>query len=328
MGQRRRPVAVTRLGIIWLLCSVIACSGDDDDAAGAGAGGTRAADGDGATGDNADAGAGDKADGGRGPDAHRDGGATADAGPAPDAASESGAATDGSAATDGGAPQDATADTDAASGADAGPACFDNVLLILDESASMSEAWDTSSRLEGMRAAVVGAVTAHAGALRVGALFFPNLACIAGLPTPDGGAVLPLSDAMQIDFRSGSDFLEAWNARLASAQALGIGTPLQEAFDRADVGLGSAALSGTTRVVLITDGDGNCIASEPTQTPDARTTAWKAAGIDTRVVSLASADAPQLADIATAAGTPLAQPTTAAELAARVLELLDPACSP
>lgn len=222
-------------------------------------------------------------------------------------------------------------DDDQDSGAD--PGCVSpNVLFVFDESGSMEDAWGDATRLQGARAAVTAAVAAHAETLTAGALFFPTAACVPFLPPPLGGAVYPLSHAMQIDFRSGADFLQAWDEHRSALDVnQAIGTPLEEALDRADVGLSAASLPGTTRVVLITDGDGNCLADEastgtPSDTPRNRASAWAAAGIETYAVSVAPTASAQLDEIAAGSGIRVERPVDSAALTALLYELLGPDC--
>jgi len=198
-------------------------------------------------------------------------------------------------------------------------ACSDrrNVLLLFDRSASMQDAWLNSglSRLAAAQQAVQSALAAHGAPLTIGALFFPTAACVVQLPPPPGGAVAPIGEAPQIDFQqSAAAFSVLWSERfMAVDQAMGLGTPLDEAFDRADVALGAAALSGSTAIVLISDGDGNCLADAqqsgvPSDTPQNRVATWLAQGIEVHLISLASMATPQLDAIAAAAGVSIARP--------------------
>lgn len=203
----------------------------------------------------------------------------------------------------------------AAAGAGGGSCAAHTVLFVFDESGSMGELFGSGTRLEAARAALQTVVADHADMLTAGALFFPSVACVPFFPAPPGGAVLPFSDPMQIGFRDADAFLEAWSERLsAMTVSQGIGTPLQEAFDRADVGLATAP-ADPMRVVLITDGEGNCMTDVadggvptgvPTALPEEHAMAWAAAGYDLHVVALVPAPVAQLDAIAAAAGATVA----------------------
>lgn len=186
-----------------------------------------------------------------------------------------------------------------------------NLLVVFDQSLSMNDAWGTSNKLQAAQDALSGAITPLADQLTIGAILFPTIACI---PFPAmGGNVAPITDPLQISFRPGPDFLTAWNALWPAGMADGLGTPVNEAMDRAAVALQEAAgtLTGVTAVMLFTDGAPTCW-PDPMQTgiPTALETAtaagWLAASpsIKTYVVGLPGAmDAPILNDIAVSGGT-------------------------
>lgn len=72
----------------------------------------------------------------------------------------------------------------------------------------------------------------------------------------------PIELSPQIGFRPAGAFVAAWDTKWAAGPNpnAGFSTPFQEAFDRADTALASAAQSAAvTKVVLLTDGEsGNC----------------------------------------------------------------------
>jgi hypothetical protein len=156
--------------------------------------------------------------------------------------------------------------------------------------------------------ALVKAITSLQDQLTVGAIFFPTLGCIPGLP---GVAVDPIETENQISFQPGPMFLQAWNTHWTNVGgALGIGTPMNEAFDRADVAINGAKLMGDLAVVAFTDGDPNCIPDEmmtmiPTMPEPARAATWLAnKKVKTYMVGLPGAQGVQLLnDVATSGGT-------------------------
>ena len=203
-----------------------------------------------------------------------------------------------------------------------------NVLIVFDQSGSMGEDWAGTggSKLQAATNALEQAFTPLQDLLTAGAIFFPTFACVPALPPPQGGAVTPIDGAGNITFRPGSDFLQAWTAKWGVAPAsAGIGTPLQEAFDRADVALQDATLTGNTAVVLFTDGAPNCfpdpaLTMTPTDLEVNRASAWLANGIQTYVVGLPGAGGVAVLDqIAGAGGTmTYIEPNNPAELEARL----------
>jgi hypothetical protein len=188
-----------------------------------------------------------------------------------------------------------------------------NLLLVFDQSLSMGEAWGSSgqSKMAAAQNAIVNAITSLQDSLTVGALFFPTYACVPALPPPPGGAVAPIEGDGQIPFQPAPMFLQSWNAKWGTASiSLGIGTPMQEAFDRADVALSNAKLTGSVAVVAITDGEPNCfpdasVTMTPTDLEVNRAAAWLSMNdVKTYVVGLPGAAGVQiLNDVATAGGT-------------------------
>ncbi|MDD9933060.1 MAG: VWA domain-containing protein, partial [Myxococcales bacterium] len=194
----------------------------------------------------------------------------------------------GDAGSDGGGDDTAT---DAGGTAPAG-ACPQSagarVLLLFDISASMGDLFfeEQASRLEVATAAVDRTLGLYDPSLRVGVLHFPTASCIPQLEPPPGGAVASIELAPQLTFRPVADFRQDWPAAQASVGALGIGTPLQEAFDRAHAALGEPSTAPPTAVVLISDGEGNCLAAGETLAIPERATDWAAAGVGTWVVAV------------------------------------------
>jgi hypothetical protein len=186
-----------------------------------------------------------------------------------------------------------------------------NLLIIFDQSASMNEPWGMADKLTAAKDSLIGAITPLADKLTVGAIFLPTTLC-AGISL-EGGAVAPIEDPSQINFMPGPQFLQAWDAKWAAVPGFGVGTPLNEAFDRADVALQNAQqnmlLKGKVAVLVFTDGAPNCI-------PDAMTTGiptkpepdhaadWLGQGMQTYMIGLPGAAGVDLLDqIAMSGGT-------------------------
>jgi len=157
-----------------------------------------------------------------------------------------------------------------------------NLLIVFDQSASMAEPWGMTggTKIAAAQNAVMQAITSLQDSLTVGAIFFPTLACIPGLPAPMGGVVAPIDGMGQIPFQPGPQFLTSWTAHWTQLNGLlGLGTPMQEAFDRADVAIQSSMLTGQLAVVAFTDGQPNClpdpmITMTPTATEPERSASW------------------------------------------------------
>lgn len=217
-----------------------------------------------------------------------------------------------------------------------------NLLLVFDQSVSMSEPWGVTgqTKLAAAQAAIRNAIMSLQDSLTVGALFFPTYACAArggpgiggpggplpgGLPggaqlpgggLPGGGlpggvlngmAVEPIEGMGQIPFQPATEFLPMWDAHWGLAGiGTGVGTPMQEAFDRANEALMSAQLQGDVAVVAVTDGAPNCFPnSDTTDLEVNRAAKWLAdKGIKTYVVGLPGAAGVQLLnDVAAQGGT-------------------------
>lgn len=188
-----------------------------------------------------------------------------------------------------------------------------NLLVIFDQSGSMGDGWGVSgqSKLLAARTALVNALTPLQDVLTVGAIFFPTAACIPALPPPQGGAVAPIDAPTQIAFQPAATFLPAWEQHWTMPGAgSGIGTPMQEAFDRAAVAIESAALTGPTAVFAFTDGAPNCfpdpmLTGIPTMTEPNHAAEWLAMRqIKTYMVGLPGAAGAQILDqVAQSGGT-------------------------
>lgn len=207
-----------------------------------------------------------------------------------------------------------------------------NLLLVFDQSVSMSEPWGRSgqTKLAAAQGAIRNAIMSLQDSLTVGALFFPTYSCAAGigglggpgLPgggVPGGGgpggvlnglggmSVEPIGGMGQIPFQPASQFLPVWDDHWALAGVgTGIGTPMQEAFDRANEAIAGAMLQGDLAVVAVTDGAPNCFPGSDTTEPEVnRAATWLAErGVKTYVVGLPGAQGVQLLnDVAAQGGT-------------------------
>jgi hypothetical protein len=176
----------------------------------------------------------------------------------------------------------------------------------------MGDAWANSgqSKLDAARAAIADTVAGLEDDLNVGAIFFPTYACGPWVRPHPGGAVAPIDGPGQIPIQPAKPFLSAWNQHWSRATAaLGSGTPLQEAFDRADQAIQTVAASAPLVVVAVTDGEPNCTADpavtqQPTAAEAERAHSWSIHGIQTYVVGLPGASGAQLLnDIANSGGT-------------------------
>ena len=202
-----------------------------------------------------------------------------------------------------------------------------NLLVVFDQSASMDEPWPATgtTKLQAAQKALSDALAPIKDLLTVGAIFLPTTACAPGRPS--AGAVAPITGQGQIPFMPGAQFLTAWDMHWAAMPpGLAIGTPLEEAFMRADEALTSTPLTGATIVVAFTDGAPNCFTDSgggigglpigpaagglPGQQPTSdfekmRAADWLAMkGIKTYVVGLPGAQGVQvLNDIAVSGGT-------------------------
>jgi hypothetical protein len=275
---------VVVLGV--LLCALAACSGGDvtgpsrrQDSASAGAGGSVAV----------TAGAGGQGAGGA---------VSSDAGPSgfgnPDGA---GAPLftpiDGAVLADGG--EDPDDDDDCGSitlepmvNSDVEPG---KVLIIFDDSGSMSALWGDKQRWLAAAEAVRDAIGSVAEFMTVGAIIFPS----------DGScAVDPIDAQGQIRFLPGDTFLSAWDRFIATNVVRG-GTPLGDAMLVADTALQEIEVDDQTNVVVLTDGEPGCNTAPLLTMP----ATWLEQGIRTHVVGLpGSESAVTLLDqIAAAGGT-------------------------
>lgn len=176
-----------------------------------------------------------------------------------------------------------------------------NLLVLFDRSLTMGDAWGSLPKWQVARDALSAALAPIADRLTVGAIVYPTIACTFNTPN----AVALVSDPSQVNFQPGPQFLQAWT-QWWSTNGLILGTPMQQAFDQAEVSMTAAALPGITAVVVFTDGmptDGGICAVGQMTSP-ARAASWLARGIKTYVFGLPGASSEQiLRDVAMAGGT-------------------------
>lgn len=221
-----------------------------------------------------------------------------------------------------------------------------NALFVFDRSASMQEDWNGRPRWQVAGNAVQSALAPLADEFTAGALFFPSAASdgmcvdptgvtcmlVPGIGSVASCAVDPITASGQIAFASGSDFVSAFAGTGGGtppyAPVTGGNTPLVEALKEAKTALANAALTGTTAVVIITDGEPNCAwdaAMAHTIVSD-----WHTAGIDTYVMGLpgTDTDTATLSMLADAAGTTALEVTDSMALERTVNDVLHGAQRP
>jgi len=190
-----------------------------------------------------------------------------------------------------------------------------NVLFVFDQSGSMNEMWNGSTKIQGAIDAINAAFDPVKDKLSAGAVFFPHvdqmtgqsgcnwatdwLSCLTNLGTTLCLDVDPISKPPQIPIQPGPAFLTAWNGYWAPpVAAKGGGTPTEKGMLA-----GEAALAmpppGNTVMVLVTDGAPTCGMNE--SAPAMR---LLAKNIKTYVIGLPGANGTAVLDnVAIAGGT-------------------------
>lgn len=166
-----------------------------------------------------------------------------------------------------------------------------NLLVVFDNSGSMTALWGDTPRWLAAGNALRDAVSSLAEFVTVGAIVFP---------TDSSCAVAALDSGQQIRFLPGPTFVATWDNFLAGNAPTG-GTPLGGALMAADTALQNSTLPGRTHVVVLTDGAPGCDTAPLTSLPPI----WFAQGIQTHVVGLPGSESAitVLDDLATAGGT-------------------------
>jgi hypothetical protein len=203
-----------------------------------------------------------------------------------------------------------------------------NVLVVYDRSTSMEQAWNGTPKYQAAGNALIAALTPLKDLLTIGAEFFPSLdpdgakncpqgcnvadalhwipgpgACCLNIVGGDSCFISPITAADQIPFGPAAQFLTLLPMRWQFPMG-GVGqTPLEGGVAEGAKAIAAKKLDGTTSVVIITDGEPNCMTN--TTNVLSQVTMWHAAGIDTHVVGLPGAQgaADLLNMIAQAGGT-------------------------
>jgi uncharacterized protein YegL len=154
-----------------------------------------------------------------------------------------------------------------------------NVLIIFDRSGSMNEDWNGMKKWQAAGAAVVNSLMPIADQLTVGAILFPSpdmsgtaggcidptgITCLILGGNPGGGnscVVNPITAPDQVTFKAGPQaIMELQTGANGAPKYQPVGrTPTYEALQQADNALAAATLVGTVVVVLVTDGEPNCM---------------------------------------------------------------------
>jgi hypothetical protein len=222
-----------------------------------------------------------------------------------------------------------------------------NVLLVFDRSFSMEMDWNGMLRYQAAGTAMIDALTPLAADLNIGMIGFPSpdpaavrLNCtVLGIDSPDQITFKPGMDALNELRAGGAGGIPKYDPIGPAGGAIGgplgggpLGggevpgaTPTAEAIAMADQALNSVMLTGNTAVVLITDGEPNCLWDEAAA--NATIARWLSEkNIKTYVVGLpgvTGVGGPILDALAASGGTaPYLTPTNSMELATKVTEII------
>ncbi|HEX4339565.1 MAG TPA: vWA domain-containing protein [Polyangiaceae bacterium] len=150
-----------------------------------------------------------------------------------------------------------------------------NVLFVFDQSGSMNDTWNGSTKIQGAIDAINAAFDPVKDKLSAGAIFFPHvdpmtgqsgcnwatdwLTCLLNLGTTTLCLdVDPISMPPQIPIQAGPTFLTAWNGYWAPpVAAKGGGTPTEKGMLAGEAALATPP-PGNTVMVLVTDGAPTC----------------------------------------------------------------------
>ena len=171
-----------------------------------------------------------------------------------------------------------------------------NILLVADKSGSMEQPFPATGvqKGEAARTAIANAIDGLKDMVKVGTVFFPDpTGCSGG----DCSCNVPAfaNTPPQIPFTAGPAFLTAWNT--AYFPINNGNTPLSEGLQSADKALTDnlPTLTGTTVVVVVTDGAPNCVLDDMPINDQVTTltplpTKWLGMGVKTYVIGLPGAD--------------------------------------
>jgi hypothetical protein len=200
-----------------------------------------------------------------------------------------------------------------------------NVLMVFDRSGSMTMDWNGMMRWQAAGGAMIAALTPLQDKLTIGAVFYPNNGLLSCL-------VDPITNADQIDFMPGPMALAKMQAAAPSGaptplySALLGQTPTMEGIQVADTAIAGATLTGTLAVIIVTDGEPNCMWNQATAI--GLVSGWLAKGIKTHVLGIPGAgggNGPALLNaIATAGGTMnFIEPSDPAALAMKIKDIVE-----
>jgi hypothetical protein len=171
-----------------------------------------------------------------------------------------------------------------------------NILLVADKSGSMEQPFPATGAQKGeaARTAIAAAIDGLKDMVKVGTVFFPDPT---GCTNGDCSCNVPpfANTPPQIPFTAGPAFLTTWNT---SYFPINNGnTPLSEGLQSADLALTNnlPTLTGTTIVVVVTDGEPNCALDDMAINDKVATLTplpmkWLGMGVKTYVIGLPGAD--------------------------------------
>jgi hypothetical protein len=155
-----------------------------------------------------------------------------------------------------------------------------NVLFVFDQSGSMNEMWNGTTKIQGAIDAINTAFGTVKDKLSAGVVFFPHadngmstggagcnwatnwLGCLTMIPTGGCLDVDPITKPPQIPIQPGAQFLTAWNAYWAPpVAAKGAGTPTEKGMLAGEAALATPP-PGNTVMILVTDGAPTCGGNE------------------------------------------------------------------
>jgi hypothetical protein len=215
-----------------------------------------------------------------------------------------------------------------------------NVLVIYDRSGSMDADWNGTPKYQAAGNAIIAALTPLKDLLTIGGVFFPSVdpnACACNVVDPthwipgpqacclngigNSCFVSDIAQPDQLKFGPAQAYIDGlpmqWRLQMAN------GTPLQNGVARGAEALAGSTLDGPVAVILMTDGEPNCMTDVNAVVQ--QVTMWKSKEIPTYVIGLPGAqDAADILNmIATAGGTDkYVDPANSMELEAKIRTIL------